>query len=100
MNFMKKKTLLLMIINLKNGKLRFNSESYKTKNFSEEVVDAKTGKVVIKLGEKINFLKAKKFFDDGLKEILCYQANLYLENFCTKILKLVKMNIKYWYRVK
>ena len=28
-------------------------------NFSEEVIDAKTGNVVIKLGDKINFLNAK-----------------------------------------
>ena len=63
--------------NLKKWKTRFNSESYKTKNFSEEVVDAKTGKVVIKLGEKINFLKAKKFFDDGLKEIFVTNESLF-----------------------
>ncbi len=29
---------------------KFNLENYKAKNFSEEVVDAKSGKVVIKLG--------------------------------------------------
>ena len=31
-------------------KTKFNPENYKAKNFSEEVIDAKTGKVVIKLG--------------------------------------------------
>ena len=51
-------------------KTKFNPENYKTKNFSEEVVDAKTGKVVIKLGDKINYLNAKKLSNDGLKDIL------------------------------
>ena len=38
-------------------KTKFVPENYKTKNFSEEVIDAKTGKTVIQLGEKVNFLK-------------------------------------------
>ena len=41
-------------------KTKFNPENYKAKNFSEEVIDAKTGEVVIKLGDKINFFKCKK----------------------------------------
>ena len=57
-------------------KTKFNPENYKTKNFSEEVVDAKTGKIVIKSGDKINFLKAKKLSDDGLKDILLVQDTL------------------------
>ncbi len=51
-------------------KTRFNPENYKAKNFSEEVIDAKSKKVVIKNGEKINFLNAKKLANDGLKDIL------------------------------
>ena len=51
-------------------KTKFNPENYKAKNFSEEVTDAKTGEVVIKLGDKINFLNAKKLSNDGLKDIL------------------------------
>ena len=35
-------------------KTKFNPENYKAKNFAEEVIDAKTGEVVIKLGDKIN----------------------------------------------
>jgi DNA-directed RNA polymerase subunit beta len=58
-------------------KTKFNPENYKAKNFSEEVIDSKTGKVVIKLGEKINFLSAKKLSSDGLKEILVSQDSLY-----------------------
>jgi DNA-directed RNA polymerase subunit beta len=58
-------------------KTKFNLENYKAKNFSEEVIDAKTGKVVVSLGEKINYLNAKKLSDDGLKDILVSQESLY-----------------------
>ncbi len=58
-------------------KTKFNPENYKAKNFSEEVIDAKTGKVVIKLGEKINYLNAKKLSNDGLKDILVSKETLY-----------------------
>ena len=50
-------------------KTKFDPENYKAKNFSEEVIDAKTNKVVAKQGEKINFITAKKLANDGLKEI-------------------------------
>ncbi len=58
-------------------KTKFNPENYKSKNFSEEIIDAKNGKVVVKLGEKVNFLNAKKLFDDGLKEIFVSNESLY-----------------------
>ncbi len=58
-------------------KTKFNPENYKTKNFSEEVVDAKTEKTVIKLGEKINYLNAKKLANEGLKDILISKESLY-----------------------
>ena len=58
-------------------KTKFNPENYKAKNFSEEVIDTKTEKVVIKLGDKINYLTAKKLANDGLKEILVSQESLY-----------------------
>ena len=58
-------------------KTKFNPENYKAKNFSEEVIDAKTGNVVIKLGEKINYLNAKKLANDGLKDILVSRESLY-----------------------
>ena len=54
---------------IKKWKTKFVPENYKSKNFSEEVIDAKNGKVVIKNGEKVNFLTAKKFYNDGLSEI-------------------------------
>jgi DNA-directed RNA polymerase subunit beta len=58
-------------------KTKFNPENYKAKNFSEEVIDNKTGNVVIKLGDKVNYLTAKKLASDGLKEILVSQESLY-----------------------
>jgi DNA-directed RNA polymerase subunit beta len=58
-------------------KTKFNPENYKAKNFSEEVIDAKSGKVVIQLGEKINYLNAKKLSNDGLKDILVSSESLF-----------------------
>jgi DNA-directed RNA polymerase subunit beta len=58
-------------------KTKFNPENYKAKNFSEEVIDAKTGNVVIKYGEKTNYLNAKKLANDGLKDILVSRESLY-----------------------
>ena len=63
--------------NSNKWKTKFNPENYKAKNFSEEVVDAKNGKVVIKLGEKINYLNAKKIANDGLKDILVSKESIY-----------------------
>jgi len=64
-------------IKIKKWKTKFNPENYKSKNFSEEIIDAKTGKTVIKAGEKTNFLNAKKLFDNGLKEIFVSDQSLY-----------------------
>ena len=66
------------IFDVKSGKwkTKFNPDNYKTKNFSEEVIDAKSGKVIINLGDKINFLNAKKLSNDGLKDILVTQDSL------------------------
>jgi DNA-directed RNA polymerase subunit beta len=63
--------------NTKRWKTKFNPENYKAKNFSEEVIDAKTGKVIISVGDKINYLNAKKLFNDGLKDILVTQESMY-----------------------
>ena len=62
---------------LKKWKTKFNPENYKAKNFLEEVIDAKTKKIVVKIGEKINFLNAKKLFDEGLKSIYVTNESLY-----------------------
>jgi len=58
-------------------KTKFNPENYKTKNFSEEVIDAKSGKIIIKAGDKINYLHAKKLSNEGLKDILINKEALY-----------------------
>ncbi|MDC3028315.1 DNA-directed RNA polymerase subunit beta [Candidatus Pelagibacter sp.] len=58
-------------------KTKFNPENYKAKNFSEEVIDAKTGKVAINSGDKINYLNAKKLANEGLKDILVSQESLF-----------------------
>ena len=58
-------------------KTKFSPENYRAKNFSEEVVDAKTGKVIIKAGDKINYLNAKKLESEGLKDILLSNDSLY-----------------------
>ncbi len=63
-------------ISTKKWKTKFNPENYKAKNYSEEVLDAKSQKVVIKLGDKINYLNAKKLSNDGLKEILVSNQSL------------------------
>ncbi len=63
--------------NLKKWKTKFDPENYKAKNFSEEVVNAKNNKILIKVGEQINFLTAKKLQNDGLKEILVSNEALY-----------------------
>jgi len=62
---------------IQKWKTKFDPENYKVKNFSEEVIDSKTKKVVIKLGEKVNFLTAKKLANDGLKEIYVSSESLY-----------------------
>ncbi len=64
-------------LNLKKWKTKFNPDNYRAKNFSEEVIDAKTQKVVIKAGEKVNYLNANKLSQEGLKEIFVSQESLY-----------------------
>ena len=63
--------------NLNKWKTKFDPENYKAKNFSEEVIDAKNNKVVVKKGEKINFLNAKKLSNEGLKEIFVSSDSLF-----------------------
>ncbi len=58
-------------------KTKFDPENYKTKNFSEEIINAKTNKVIVKAGEKVSYLNAKKLADDGLKEIYVTNDSLY-----------------------
>ncbi len=60
----------------KKWKTKFDPENYKSKNFSEEVIDVRNNKTVIKAGEKINFLNAKKLQNDGLKDIYITSTSL------------------------
>ena len=60
----------------KKWKTKFDPENYKSKNFSEEVIDAKNNKIVIKAGEKINFLNAKKLQNEGLRDIYVSKESL------------------------
>ena len=48
MNFMKKKIIPMMKKQIK-WKTKFDPENYKSKNFSEEVIDARNNKIVIKV---------------------------------------------------
>ncbi len=61
----------------KKWKTKFDPENYKSKNFSEEVIDATNDKIIIKAGEKINFLNAKKLQNDGLKDIYVSKESLF-----------------------
>lgn len=61
----------------KKWKTKFDPDNYKSKNYSEEVIDAKNNKVLVKIGEQINFLTAKKLQQNGLKEILVSNEYLY-----------------------
>ena len=71
------KETLIYDKNINKWKTKFDPENYKAKNFSEEVIDAKNNKVVVNLGQKINFLTAKKLANDGLKEIFVSSEALF-----------------------
>ena len=63
--------------NLNKWKTKFVPENYKVKNnISEEIIDAKTKKVVIKSNDKLNLVIAKKLFSDGLKDIFVSSKSL------------------------
>ena len=62
---------------LKKWKTKFDPDIYKFKKISEEIVDAKNKKVVVKQGSRFNFLQAKKLYDDGLKEVFVSNEALY-----------------------
>ena len=61
----------------KNGRQNLIQKIIKQKIILEEVLDAKSEKVVIKLGDKIKYLNAKKLLNEGLKEILVSNQSLY-----------------------
>ncbi len=71
------KETLIFDENSQKWKTKFDPDNYRAKNFSEEVIDAKTNKIIVKSGDQINFLAAKKLANDGLKEILIPSSSLY-----------------------
>ena len=56
---------------------RFNPENYKFKKISEEIIDAKTNKVVVKFGSRTNLSQAQKLYDNGLKDIYVSNDAIY-----------------------
>ena len=62
---------------LNKWKTTFNPENYKYKKISEEIIDAKTNKVVVKLGSRTNLSQAQKLYDNGLKDIYVSNDAIY-----------------------
>ena len=54
---------------LNKWKTKFDPNYFKVNKLQEDLVDAKKNKIISKSGTKISFLQAKKFFEEGLKEI-------------------------------
>jgi DNA-directed RNA polymerase subunit beta len=54
----------------KGWSAKFNPEQWKAIKLVDDLVDAKTGKVVMEAGKKLNVRTAKKLADEGLKEFL------------------------------
>ncbi len=48
----------------------FDAEKFRGVKLTSDMIDAKTGKVVVEAGQKVTPRKAKKLAEDGLKEIL------------------------------
>ncbi len=62
---------------LNKWKTIFNPENYKFKKISEEIIDAKTNKVVVKSGSRTNLSQAQKLYDNGLKDIYVSNDAIY-----------------------
>ena len=60
----------------KGWKTPFDADRYRGVKVAADLVDAKTGKVLAEEGSKITARKAKKFVEDGLKDILVQDAQL------------------------
>ena len=57
--------------NTKKWKTKFNPDDYKRPiKLRDDLVNSSDGKKILKKGSKINFVIAKKIYDDGLKSIL------------------------------
>ena len=60
----------------KGWKTPFDADSMRGVKLAYDLIDAKNGKVVVEAGEKITPRKAKKFEEDGLKDILVQTEEL------------------------
>ena len=72
---------------LNKWKTIFNPENYKFKKISEEIIDAKTNKIVVKSGSRTNLSQAQKLYDKGLREIYVSNDAIY-ERFLHNSVKL------------
>jgi len=63
----------------------FNGERMRGVKLIYDLIDAKTGKVVLEAGEKITPRKAKKLAEDGLKDILVQDEQLQTQYLATDI---------------
>jgi len=68
----------------KKWKTKFNPDDYKHPiKLRNDLIDSTNGKKVLKIGSKINFVIAKKIYDEGLKNILVssdYFIDKYIKN--------------------
>ena len=68
----------------KKWKTKFNPDDYKRPiKLRNDLIDFTNGKKVLKIGSKINFVIAKKIYDEGLKNILVssdYFLDKYIKN--------------------
>ncbi len=68
----------LVFSRTKDGwKMPFDAERLRGIKLEEDLVDAKAGKVVVKAGEKVTPRLARKLVEDGLKEVLIPETELY-----------------------
>ncbi len=62
---------------VKNGwKTAFDPSLWRSGKISKDIIDAKTGKVILESGEKMTPRKAKKLKEDGLQDILVKSEEL------------------------
>ena len=68
----------------KKWKTKFNPDDYKRPiKLRNDLINSSNGKKVLKIGSKINFVIAKKIYDEGLKNILVssdYFLDKYIKN--------------------
>ena len=62
---------------LNKWKTVFNPENYKFKKISEEIIDVKTNKIVVRLGSRTNLSQAQKLYDNGLRDIYVSSEAIY-----------------------